>query len=633
MFLHSEYEERLNRSRGSGGGSGGIGGRGRGRGRGVDASPTSPYSGMAMVGQRRRSVSVDEGSSPFQRSPSTRLSVPSSPSSPYQSVGGGIGGGSGGHRRSISSSSFASPPISPVKQPGRRRERYSDRFIPSRAASNLETTYSLLEKSSPIGPNSGSNTSSTTSISTTNTISNSATPTTITTTTVTGSRIDRSPNTNVGQSSKDDNQATYSLLLRTQILGHDPELSPSPTYGTGDNSREGSGSGSGNGAANDSPGGSSGVNSGRSNPAGLRRNLFRYMSPDQSSSAHSPYSLSPMGMKGQKLLATRKTPRKISKTPFKVLEAPSIQDDFYLNLVDWSSQNVLAVGLKNCVYLWNASTSHVHKLCELEDATRVASVSWIQRGTHLAVGTNHGGIHLWDVARGKRIRSMGGHKKRVGTLAWNANILSSGSRDHAIYHRDVRVKDDWTARLKGHTQEVCGLKWSFDGKQLASGGNDNKLLVWDVGYTTPVVRFLGHTAAVKAIAWSPHQRGLLASGGGTADRSMRFWSTASGQALNCIDTGSQVCNLTWSKNVDELVSTHGYSQNQVIIWSYPHLTPLCTLTGHSMRVLYLAVSPDGQTVVTGAGDETLRFWNVFPSARASARANSNSQFLHRTDIR
>ena len=40
---------------------------------------------------------------------------------------------------------------------------------------------------------------------------------------------------------------------------------------------------------------------------------------------------------------------------------------------------------------------------------------------------------------------------------------------------------------------------------------------------------------------------------------------------------------------------------------------ISTLTGHSHRVLYLAMSPDGTTIVTGAGDETLRFWNVFPS--------------------
>lgn len=39
---------------------------------------------------------------------------------------------------------------------------------------------------------------------------------------------------------------------------------------------------------------------------------------------------------------------------------------------------------------------------------------------------------------------------------------------------------------------------------------------------------------------------------------------------------------------------------------------MTVLTGHTMRVLYLSVNPDGSTIVTGAGDETLRFWNVFP---------------------
>lgn len=50
-----------------------------------------------------------------------------------------------------------------------------------------------------------------------------------------------------------------------------------------------------------------------------------------------------------------------------VLDAPSLQDDFYLNLVDWSSQNVLAVGLGTCVYLWTASNSKVSLYILLRD--------------------------------------------------------------------------------------------------------------------------------------------------------------------------------------------------------------------------------------------------------------------------
>ena len=153
-----------------------------------------------------------------------------------------------------------------------------------------------------------------------------------------------------------------------------------------------------------------------------------------------------------------------------------------------------------------------------------------------------------------------------------------------------------------------------------------QLLVWNSSSLLPVQQYSDHLAAVKAIAWSPHQHGLLASGGGTADRCLRFWNTLTGQALQSTDTGSQVCNLAWSKHANELVrwwhlvrqalpltipsdhqasgsdvlaptevvmfvcfqvSTHGYSQNQILVWKYPSLTQVAKLTGHSYRVLYL----------------------------------------------
>lgn len=73
----------------------------------------------------------------------------------------------------------------------------------------------------------------------------------------------------------------------------------------------------------------------------------------------------------------------------------------------------------------------------------------------------------------------------------------------------------------------------------------------------------------------------------------------------------------FSRTTDEIVSTHGYSLNQIIVWKYPTMEKVSTLTGHTFRVLYLAMSPDGASIVTGAGDETLRFWNVFPKCKSS----------------
>lgn len=110
------------------------------------------------------------------------------------------------------------------------------------------------------------------------------------------------------------------------------------------------------------------------------------------------------------------------------------------------------------------------------------------------------------------------------------------------------------------------------------------------------------------------------------------------------------------------------THTQVVVWRYPGMTKLATLTGHTLRVLYLALSPDGQTIVTGAGafapwwadgaglslfcsgcslcphmhgsrlqrphhlhtcgcacthagDETLRFWNVFPGPKSQSSVN------------
>jgi cell division cycle 20-like protein 1, cofactor of APC complex len=303
--------------------------------------------------------------------------------------------------------------------------------------------------------------------------------------------------------------------------------------------------------------------------------------------------------------------RKLPKIPYKVLDAPQLQDDFYLNVLDWSSKDILAVALNNSIYLWSAVTSSVLHMCDFTNDI-VASLSWAPSGTHLAVGNTSGKVFLYDVERKNAVRSLPGHCGRVGALAWNNWLLSSGSRDKEILHRDLRCAKDFTAKLSGHKQEVCGLKWSFEGDQLASGGNDNKLIVWNSQSVSPVYKFKSHTAAVKAVAWSPHEHGVLVSGGGTTDRTIRTWNSLTGSAVSSIDTQSQVCSLIFSKNYNELVSTHGYSQNHIMLWKHSNMQKIGVLSGHTSRVLYMSMSPDSQNIVTGAGDETLRFWNLFP---------------------
>lgn len=185
----------------------------------------------------------------------------------------------------------------------------------------------------------------------------------------------------------------------------------------------------------------------------------------------------------------------------------------------------------------------------------------------------------------------------------------SGSRDQQIYLRDTRVRFPSVKQYHGPSQEVCGIKWSPTGNYFACGSNDNTMMVFSPKTNLPIIK-KRHKAAVKALAWSPNHNGLLATGGGTADCRIRLWNIHKQRLENEIDSGSQVCSLMFSKNQNEIVSTHGFSTNEVALWKSPKLKKIKSLMGHTQRVLYQAMSPDGNYIVSGAGDETLRFWNL-----------------------
>lgn len=215
--------------------------------------------------------------------------------------------------------------------------------------------------------------------------------------------------------------------------------------------------------------------------------------------------------------------RRIATTPERVLDAPGLVDDYYLNLLDWSSTNLVAIALAESVYIWNAESGEVGCLCSIgngEEETDeiVCSVKFSDDGSYLAIGTSSGPIQIYDLSTSTRIRTMAGHATRVPTLSWSGAILSSGSRDGSIWNSDVRMANHKTGEMRGHRAEVCGLEWRKDTLSasgamatgggssggmglLASGGNDNVVNVWDGRMLqAPKMVKSNHTAAVKVSA-------------------------------------------------------------------------------------------------------------------------------------
>jgi WD40 repeat protein len=280
--------------------------------------------------------------------------------------------------------------------------------------------------------------------------------------------------------------------------------------------------------------------------------------------------------------------------------APEVQ---HVTSLDFSStqgeQAILAVGRANGrISLWSPFDSEPR--FDAKQPKPVSCVSWrpttVQRPSlrdrainvateELLIGDEVGHIYFYSVEWPSEMQSA--------LFGWNGAMTL-------------------LARMTIHSQQICGLAWSSDGELFASGGNDNNCFLFesrkvlrsnsngDPSATLDVrqgpagesiytvtnrsnsVLLLPHTiakhkwtlnAAVKAMAFCPWQRGLIAISGGSNDRCIHFYHTRSGTCLATIDCAAQVTSLVWSKTRREIAATFGFAQPEhpyrIAVFAWP----------------------------------------------------------------
>ncbi len=105
---------------------------------------------------------------------------------------------------------------------------------------------------------------------------------------------------------------------------------------------------------------------------------------------------------------------------------------------------------------------------------------------------------------------------------------------------------------------------------------------------------------------------LLATGGGTGDASVHFWSSSTGARVNTLQTSTQISSVQFAPHTREVLTTHGAPVNSLMVHSYPSMTKVAEITdAHDARVLGSAVSPAGDIVCTYAGDENIKLWKIW----------------------
>ncbi|KAL2915690.1 hypothetical protein HK105_204875 [Polyrhizophydium stewartii] len=304
--------------------------------------------------------------------------------------------------------------------------------------------------------------------------------------------------------------------------------------------------------------------------------------------------------------------RRLPDSPETVLDAPDVRDDYYINVLDWGMLGFLMVALNDKCYLWSQRGGVVSEIYQTPADDYITCCAFSPQGHRAMVATEAGDMLLFDVRR----TTLGAIKSAasdqgIAALRWvDTSVFATGNRHGTVGLWDTRLQGFGSiASATGfHRDRVVGIAVHRDEMHFATGGNGHIVNIWDRRQMArPLLAIHEHTSAVRALQWCPWEDNLLATGGGLGDGKICFFNSNTGRLQATIETGQQVCQVLWSRYHRELVSLLSLETDQIVLWRYPTLEQIGSIPGHTgARPLFAALSPDGQTLATMAGDETIK---------------------------
>ncbi len=177
----------------------------------------------------------------------------------------------------------------------------------------------------------------------------------------------------------------------------------------------------------------------------------------------------------------------------------------------------------------------------------------------------------------------------------------------ALAFGHARAEPRWITDLFfGYSKAVNAVALSPDGRQAASGSEDDLLRLWDTGTGLLLRTFDTESSATRSVAFSPDGRRILAGGN---DGQLRLFDVAAGQAVLTIEAHTgEVLAAVFSPDGRQVLS--GGADKTVKLWDAETGQLLKSFEGHAGGVAAVAFSADGRLALSASGDKTLKLWDI-----------------------
>lgn len=156
------------------------------------------------------------------------------------------------------------------------------------------------------------------------------------------------------------------------------------------------------------------------------------------------------------------------------------------------------------------------------------------------------------------------------------------------------------------TEQIHSLAYSPDGKILAVGMGQRKLVIMDASSGEILESFAGHTWEVNCLAFSPDGKTLLS---GSMDKTIRLWGITDGQKLRTF--GGQTESITSAGFTPDGTAVFSASlDGSILIWRISDGKQLFKFNPKAGRTLSAKISPDGKWLAAGFQDGTVHLWSL-----------------------